>query len=80
MKNNEDFYMFVINQICIIIKDNLQLFLLNDNKLKKLKKHYKNNYNDKVTKDIPYDLIIEFTHEALIDLLSSEYLFDYRDM
>ena len=55
------------------------MFLLSDNKLLKTKSYCKDKTDCKY-KSTSYDLIIEFVEEALLDLLNTEYLYDYRDI
>lgn len=69
----------IINEICTIIEDNLKLFLLNDNKLLKLKSYCKNKENSNY-KSPSYEFIIAFVEEALFDLLTTNHLYDYRDL
>ena len=70
---------FIISEICTIIEDNLKMFLLSDNKLLKMKFYCKDKIDCKYG-STPYDLIIEFVEEALLDLLNTEHLYDYRDI
>ena len=68
---------FVIEEIVNLFKDNLKLFLLNDNYLINLKKYCNKDLNLKYT---PYNDLIYFAEEALGDLVNCEYLFDFRDL
>lgn len=68
---------FIINEIVKIIKDNLLLFLLDDNSLLTLKEYCK---NDLPNKHKPNEELIIFVKEALIDLSKKEYLYDFRDI
>lgn len=74
MKYNID---FIIEEIVNLFRDNLKLFLLDDNYLINLKNYCKNDLNLEYT---PYDKLIYFTEEALGDLISCDYLFDFRDL
>ena len=77
--NYDSYEEFIISEICTIIEDNLKMFLLSDNKLLKMKFYCKDKTDYKY-KSTPYNLIIEFVEEALLDLLNTEYLYDYRDI
>lgn len=68
---------FIIDEITTIIKDNLLLLLLNDKALKELKKYCKKDLNYKYT---PYEILISFVNEALVELINKDYLYDFRDI
>lgn len=68
---------FVIEEIVNLFKDNLKLFLLNDNYLINLKEYCKKDLDLKYT---PYDDLVCFAEEALGDLVNCEYFFDFRDL
>lgn len=70
---------FIKLEICKMIFDNLQLFDLNDNKLKKLKKYIVKHINDDIT-STPSDELIELCQEALFDLLTTDCLYDFRNL
>ncbi len=68
---------FILDEITKIIRDNLSLFLLNDQYLPELKKYCKEEKNLKYT---PYRKLIYFTEEALCELINVDYLYDFRDI
>lgn len=68
---------FILDEIEKIIRDNLSLFLLNDQYLVELKKYCK---EDKDLKYTPYQKLIYFTEEALCDLINVDYLYDFRNL
>ena len=68
---------FIIEEIINLFRDNLKLFLINDNYLINLKEYCKKNLNLKYT---PYNALIYFAEEALSDLVNCEYLFDFKDL
>ena len=68
---------FVVEEIVNLFKDNLKLFLLNDNYLINLKEYCNKDLNLKYT---PYNDLVYFAGEALGDLVNCGYLFDFRDL
>ena len=68
---------FVIEEIVTLFRNNLKLFLLNDNYLINLKEYCKKDKNLKYT---AYNDLVYFAEEALGDLVNCEYLFDFRDL
>ena len=76
-KNIEDDIKY---QIIKLIKDNIDIYAFgNDNYFKSLKKYWRKNsikYNGRL---LPYDLLVKFTREVMIDLLNVEHLYDYFD-
>ncbi len=67
----------IIEEIINLFRDNLKLFLINDNYLINLKEYCKKDLNLKYT---PYNTLIYFVEEALSDLVNCKYLFDFRDL
>ena len=78
LKYNEDLEIYIEMEICKIIMDNLKLFLLDDSKLKLLKRYCKSKLNDSI-KPTSNELLIEFVNEALVELLNTDVLYDFRD-
>lgn len=80
IKYNENLESYIITEICEIIMDNLKLFTLSDSKLTNLKKYCKDRINESIIKPTPNKLLIEFTKEALLDLLTDSVLYDFRNI
>lgn len=76
MNLNYDIY-FIINEITEFIRDNLLLFVINDQYLINLKKFCQQDLELKFT---PYNRLVYFTEEALSDLINVDYLYDFRDI
>lgn len=68
---------FIIEEIVNLFRDNLKLFLINDNYLINLKEYCNKDLSLKYT---PYNDLIYFAEEALSDLVNCEYFFDFRDL
>lgn len=68
---------FIVEEMIKIIKDNIKLFLYNDNYLINLKEFCKKEHDLKYT---PYNDLIFFIEEALADLINIDYFFDFRDI
>lgn len=79
LKYNEDLETYIKNEIVKIIEDNLNLFTLNDSKLIHLKK-YCSSHTSKKINPTPNKLLMEFVTEALLDLINSDVLYDFRDL
>lgn len=75
---NEDLENYIKMEIGKILMDNLELFALDDSKLIKLKKYCKAHIEDPIT-STPNEILMEFVHEALLDLLASN-LYDFRNI
>lgn len=80
IKYNENLELYIITEICKIIMDNLKLFTLNDYKLTNFKKYCKDRINESIIKPTPNKILIEFTNEALLDLLTDSVLYDFRNI
>lgn len=78
LKYNDNLEIYIKVEICTIIMDNLKLFALDDSKLIKLKEYCKSKIDNPIS-PTPNDLLIKFVHEALSDLLFTDYLYDFRD-
>lgn len=79
IKYNKDLETYIKLEICKILMDNLELFALDDSKLIKLKEYCRAHIEEPIV-STPYEILMEFVHEALSDLLSASYLYDFRDM
>lgn len=66
-------------EICKIIMDNLNLFSLDDSKLIKLKEYCKSKI-DKPISHTSNEMLMIFVYEALSDLLSTNILYDFRNI
>ncbi len=78
LKYNEDLETYIKVEICKIIMDNLNLFSLDDSKLKLLKKYCKTKIDEPI-KPTSSELLIKFVYEALVELLNVDVLYDFRD-
>ncbi len=79
LKYNEDLEIYIKMEIIKIIMDNLNLFAFNDSKLIHLKEYCKSKLEEPI-KSTPNELLMEFVQEALIDLLSAKFLYDFRNI
>lgn len=68
---------YLIEQITTIIHDNLKLFNIDDNKLVELKEY---TLGSDLEYPISNEKIIYFTRKALIDLINTDFLYDFRDI
>lgn len=66
---------FILDEITNMLRNNLSLFLLNDDYLINLKKYCLEEHN---LSYIPYDDLLYFTEEALADLINVDFLYDFR--
>ena len=70
----------IIDEILELFKNNLiLLYNFNDFSLPNIRNYCK-NYEGKRYKLLPYDLLIDFTYEALSELLNCDYFYDFRDI
>ena len=79
LKYNKSLESYIKTEICKVIMDNLNLFSFDDSKLILLKKYSKKNINNPIT-PTPSDLLMSFIHEALLDLIEAETLYDFRNI
>jgi|GEM_PF-4887254 len=79
LKYNKSLESYIKIEICKVIMDNLNLFSFDDSKLILLKKYSKKNINNSIT-PTPSDLLMSFIHEALLDLIETETLYDFRNI
>lgn len=70
----------VFEEIVELIKNNLELlYNYNDNSLVNIRKYcHKNNHH--WYKPVPYNELICFTEEALIEIRKAPYLYDFRNL
>lgn len=68
---------FIINEITNIIKDNLLLLLNKENTLINLRAYCQNDSQQQYT---PYNDLIYFVKESLMELINIDYLYDFRDI
>ena len=73
--NLEEYIKF---DISMLIKDNIDVYMNNDNYFKKMK-HYLKKCEENIIMPLPYELVNEFTKEILMDLLIVPHLYDYLD-
>lgn len=78
LKYNNDLETYIKMEICKIIIDNLKLFTLNDSKLTHLKKYCKSKTEEPIS-PTPNEILMQFVHEALKDLLFADFLYDFRN-
>lgn len=79
LKYNEDLETYIKMEICKIIIDNLKLFSLDDSKLIHLKEYCKSHIEETI-KPTPNNILMEFVYEALLQLLSNNILYDFRNI
>lgn len=79
LKYNNDLETYIVMEICKIIMDNLKLFSLDKFKLIELKNYCKDKINEPI-KPTSNEMLMKFIHEALLDLLISEFLYDFRNI
>lgn len=79
LKYNKSLETYIKIEICNVIMDNLNLFSFDDSKLILLKKYSKKNINNPIT-PTPSNLLKSFIHEALLDLIETENLYDFRSI
>lgn len=79
LKYNEDLETYIKMEICKIIMDNLKLFALDDYKLIHLKEYCKSKIDKPIT-PTPNKMLMEFVHEALFDLISTNVLYDFSEI
>lgn len=79
LKYNNDLETYIKMEICKIIMDNLKLFSLNDSKLIKLKEYCKSKIDEPI-RPTPNEILMTFVYEALFDLLSTNFLYDFRNI
>ncbi|MBQ8472968.1 MAG: hypothetical protein IJ501_05640 [Bacilli bacterium] len=73
----DNYYDYLIEEITTIITDNLKLFNINDHKLIELKEY---SLGSDLEYPISNEKIIYFTRKALIDLITTDFLYDFRDI
>lgn len=73
----DNYYDYLIEEITTIITDNLKLFNINDRKLIELKEY---SLGSDLEYPISNEKIIYFTRKALIDLITTDFLYDFRDI
>lgn len=73
----DNYYDYLIEEITTIITDNLKLFNINDYKLIELKEY---SLGSDLEYPISNEKIIYFTRKALIDLITTDFLYDFRDI
>ncbi len=78
LKYNEDIETYIKMEICKVIMDNLKVYSLDDSKLISLKRYCHSKIGENI-KPTPNKLLMIFVHEALIDLLQEDTLYDFRD-
>ena len=75
--NLEDYIKY---DILTLIKDNIDVYMNNDNYFKKMKQYIAENCEkENIRLTLSYELIVELTKEILTDLLSVPHLYDYLD-
>ncbi len=75
-----DYEKFVINEICSIIKDNLELILrYKDKALINLREYCNSKTDNEKLESTPHDVLIILTNEALLELLKCNNLYDFRN-
>ena len=74
--NLEDYIKY---DISTLIKDNIDVYMNNDNYFKKMKHYLRKHCEENIIIPLPYELVNEFTKEILIDLLIVPHLYDYLD-
>lgn len=78
--DNADYLSCIIEEVNKMINDNIKLLLLNDKALILLKDYCNKIINNTNYLPISYDLLVTFVREAINDLITSDYLYDFRDM
>lgn len=79
LKYNGDLETYIKMEIVKIILDNLKLFSLNDSKLIRLKEYCKSHIGETII-PTPDKVLMEFVKEALLDLISTDTLYDFRNI
>lgn len=70
----------VFDEIAKVIKDNLELlYNYNDDALISIRKYCYQN-NNKKYKPLTYNKLIDFTEEAIAEIINTSYLFDFRSL
>ena len=78
--NHKLYYEKAIDEIAEIIKDNLIInYCFNDDSLQSLRKYCKDKEHKRY-KEIPYELLFDFTKEGLKELINCDFLYDFRDL
>lgn len=70
----------IFEEITELIIDNLELlYNYNDNALNNIRKYCYKNDNHRY-KPLPYNELVSFTKEAIVELFNAPYLYDFRDL
>lgn len=76
---NDDLETYIKMEICKIIKDNLELFALDDYKLIHLKEYCKTHIEEPIS-PTPNEILMDFVYESLLDLLSTNLLYNFSNI
>ena len=74
------YYEKAIEEIIEMIKDNLILKYSYDEEAMPSLKEYCKDKVHKRYKEIPYELLFNFTKEGLKELINCDFLYDFRDL
>ena len=78
--NHKLYYEKAMDEIVEMIRDNLILkYCFTDDALLSLKEYCKDK-EGKRYKEIPYELLFDFTKEGLKELINCDFLYDFRDL
>lgn len=69
----------IIEEIVEMVKDNIKVYMNNDKYFVGLKTYYKENYYNK-TEIISYERLVYLVTDVLVDIINSEYLYDFREL